>query len=102
MDDERERAVEHVSSGREVLACLRLLPSGSAELSGSAQPPDPGADDVHITLLGGARETRTLCDLRADPDLVEPADRSAGPCRYCLRCVARAAELGYPTVGDGR
>lgn len=67
------------TGGPKGITYLRFRPSAADE------------DDVHVALLGGDTEPRTLCDRPVDLAAVEVVDDLGD--KPCLRCVARAAEL---------
>ncbi|MGW4528393.1 hypothetical protein [Amycolatopsis sp. NPDC004378] len=99
MDDDGWPATRKApADDADVLTYLRLHPSTPSPDANSSG--DPAEGEVHVALLGGAGEPRTLCDRPAGPDLIEVvADLGDKP---CLRCVARAAELACLTGSSCR
>lgn len=93
MDDDGWPTTRKAPAGdADVLTYLRLHPSSPSPPSPDANPAgDPAEDEVHVALLGGAGEPRTLCDRPAYLELIEVVDDLGD--KPCLRCVARAAEL---------
>jgi hypothetical protein len=100
-DDSWPTARQVLAEAGDAVTFVRLRPSAPAVPApeGALSEPAPRStadvQEVHVVMLGGSGQRKTLCDCLADPDLVEVVTALGD--RPCLLCVARAAELACET-----